>query len=66
MAAKRGNGKLLRRSCTLAGLAALEAAIESPQDVRGVFVTNISLRMLHASKQSRCIAPVCAELCNVP
>jgi hypothetical protein len=42
--------------CNAAGLAALEAAIEDPQRIRGVFITNISLRMLHASKQSRCFA----------
>lgn len=49
-------------SNSVGGLAALEAAIEQPQRVGGVFVTNISLRMLHASKQSRFQRPFVAAL----
>lgn len=36
-----------------AGLASLQAAIERPQAILAVFLTNISLRKLHAANQSR-------------
>ena len=45
-----------------AGLAGLAAAIQEPASVPGVMLTNISLRMLHADKQSRFQRPLVAWL----
>ena len=48
-----------------AGLAGLQAAIQQPDRIRGVQVTNISLRMLHSSKQSRFQRPAVAMVQRV-
>ena len=50
---------------TCAGLAGLQAAIQRPDRIRGVQLTNISLRMLHASKQSRFQRPAVAMVQRV-
>lgn len=47
---------------SVGGLAALEAAIDKPHLVPAVFLTNISLRKLHASNQSRLQRPFVAWL----
>jgi hypothetical protein len=51
--------------CNSAGLAGLQAAIQQPDGIRGVQLTNISLRMLHASKQSRFQRPAVAMVQRV-
>ena len=54
------------QTCAFAvGLAGLQAAIQQPERIRGVQLTNISLRMLHASKQSRLQRPAVAMVQRV-
>ncbi len=55
----------LAELCICAGLAGLQAAIQQPERIRGVQLTNISLRMLHASKQSRLQRPAVAMVQRV-
>ena len=45
-----------------AGVAGLQAAIDGPSRVRGVQLMNISLRMLHISKQSPIQRPLVRAL----
>ena len=35
------------------GIAGLQAAVDAPEKVRGVQLMNVSLRMLHTTKQAR-------------
>ena len=47
-----------------AGIAALQAAKVKPRLVRGVQLQNVSLRMLHSSKQNRFQRPLVRALQN--
>jgi len=49
----------------LAGLAGLQAAVSNPELTRGLVLLNISLRMLHISKQSWLARPAVAALQSV-
>lgn len=49
-------------SNSVGGLAALEAAIQQPEQVPATFITNISLRKLHATNQSWIQRPFVAAL----
>ena len=55
---------MARREACPAGIAALQAAKVKPRLVRGVQLQNVSLRMLHSSKQNRFQRPLVRALQN--
>jgi hypothetical protein len=67
MSHRSNNSKLLgsQTRCILAGLAGLQAAIDKSEMVRGLVLLNISLRMLHITKQEWWKKPFVKALQNV-